>query len=145
LVKYTGDNSQVRMATSEAGLATAPVIANIQSIEWDVDPNIDAQPKGLGQGRGKEVTEGLIDITGSIARWYDKVPVVPSPGTTTFAEMVQAYQDGALTSLYFQVTDTDTGEVYTLKRVKGKYNTKRPVDGYKEETYDFVGEEVTKA
>jgi hypothetical protein len=144
MVKYTGDNSQIRMATTEGGLATAPVITNVQSVEWDVDPNIDAQPKGCGQGRGKDVTEGLIDVAGNITRWYDKVPVVPSPGTTTFAGMVQAYQTSAMTPLFVQVTDTDTGEVHVLKEVKGKYNTSRPVDGYKEETYDFVAAEVTE-
>ena len=144
MVKLSGYNSQVRIATTENGLATAPVITNIQSIEWDVEQNIDAQPKGLGQGRGKDVTEGLIDVTGNITRWYDTVAVVPSPGTTTFASMVEAYQGGALTPLYIQVTDTDTGEVYVLKKVKGKYNTSRPVEGYKEETYDFNAEEVTK-
>lgn len=133
------------MATTENGLATAPVIANIQSIEWDVDQNIDAQPKGLGQGRGKDVTEGLIDVTGNITKWYDNASVVPSPGTTTFAAMVEAYQTGDMTPLYVQAKDTDTGEIYTLKKVKGKYNTSRPVDGYKEETYDFFAEEVTKA
>lgn len=144
MVKYTGDNSQVRIATTEGGLASAPVIPNVQSIEWDVEQNIDGQPKGLGQGRLKDITEGLIDVTGSITRWYDTVAVVPSPGTTTFASMVGAYQTGALTEVYIQVKDTDTGEVYVLKKVKGRYNTSRPVDGYKEETYDFKAEEVTK-
>src|SRR3972149_11459340 len=141
MVKYTGDNCQVRIATTEGGLASAPIITNIQSIEWDVEQNIDAAPKGSGQGRLKDITEGLIDVSGSISRWYDTVAVVPSPGTTTFASMVEAYQTGALTALYIQVTDTDTSEIYTLKKVKGKYNATRPVDGYKEESYDFKAEE----
>ena len=144
MVKLSGYNSQVRIATSEGGLATAPVITNIQSIEWDIDQSIDEQSKGLGQGRWQDITEGLISVSGSIKRWYDTVQVVPSPGTTTFASMVEAYQGGALAELYIQATDTDTDEVFTLKRVKGKYNTSRPVDGYKEETYDFKAGEVTK-
>jgi hypothetical protein len=144
MVKLLGEKCEVRIATSEGDLATAPVISNIQSIEWDNEQNIDAQPKGLGQGRLKDVTEGLIDYTGNITKWYDNEPVVPSPGTTTFAQMVEAYQTGAMTALYIQAKDTDTGEVYLIKKAKGKYNTSRPVDGYKEETYDFKAEEVTR-
>jgi hypothetical protein len=144
MVKLLGEKCEVRIATTEGGLATAPVISNLQSIEWDKEQNIDAQPKGLGQGRLKDITEGLIDVTGSIARWYDNEPVVPSPGTTTFAQMVEAYQNGDMTPLYIQAKDTDTGEVYLIKKAKGKYSTSRPVDGYKEETYDFKAEDVTR-
>jgi hypothetical protein len=145
MTKYTGELCEVRMATTEADLANAPAITNIQSIEWDIEQNIDAQPKGLGQGRLKDVHEGLIDLTGNITRWYDKEPVVPSPGTTTFASMVGAYQSSALTPLYIQVQDNDTGEVHTLKKVRGKYNISKPIDGYQEETYDFSFEELAVA
>jgi hypothetical protein len=142
--KYRGENSEVRIATTEADLETAPVIPNVQSIEWDFEQNIDAQPKGLGQGRGKDVSEGHVDITGTIVKWYDTEPVVLSPGTTTFEEMVQGDEMGPLGFRYIKVIDTDTGEVHVLKKVKGKYHPSRPLDGYKEETYDFVAEEVTK-
>jgi hypothetical protein len=144
MVKYRGENSEVRIAATEGDLASAPIITNIQSIEWDFEQNIDAQPKGLGEGRGKDVSEEHVDITGNITKWYDTVPVVPSPGTTTFEDMVQGHEMGDLDFRYIKVTDTDTGEIHTLKKVKGKYNTSRPLDGYKEETYDFVAEEVTK-
>jgi hypothetical protein len=142
MTKYTGEQCEVRMATTEGGLTTAPAITNIQSIEWDIEQNIDAQPKGLGQGRLKDVHEGLIDLTGNISRWYDKVPVVPSPGTTTFASMVGAYISSALTPLYIQVQDNDTGEIHLLKLVRGKYHITKPIDGYQEETYDFSFEEL---
>jgi hypothetical protein len=140
--KYRGANTEVRIAATEADLETAPIIANMQSIEWDFDQNIDAKEKGMGEGRGMDVTEGHVAITGSIAKWYDTVPVVPSPGTTTFRTMVQGREMGALSWRYIQVTDLDTGEVHVLKKVKGKYNETRPLDGYKEETYDFKAEEV---
>jgi hypothetical protein len=143
MTKFTGEQAEVRMATAEADLATAPALTNIQSIEWDVEQNIDRKPKGCGQGRGKDVTEGLIDLTGKISRWYDKVPVVPSPGTTTFASMVGAYQTGSLTKLYIQVTDVETDEVHLLSRVKGKYSISKPIDGYQEEAYDFSFEDLT--
>ena len=143
MVKYRGENSEVRIAATEADLASAPIITNIQTIEWDFDQNIDAQPKGVGEGRGEDVSEGHVHITGNITKWYDTVPVVPSPGTTTFRSMVQGHEMGALSYRYIKVTDTDTGEIYVLKRVKGKYNTSRPLDDYKDETYDFVAEEVT--
>jgi len=142
MVKYRGENSEVRIAATEEALETAPIIPNIQSIEWDFDQNIDAQPKGLGEGRGEDVSEGHVHITGNITKWYDTVPVVPSPGTTTFRTMVQGREMGALSFRYIKVTDTDTGEVHVLKKVKGKYNESRPLDRYKEETYDFVAEEV---
>jgi hypothetical protein len=141
--KYTGEQVEVRMATAEADLPTAPAIANIQSIEWDVDQNIDRKPKGLGQGRGKDVKEGLIDLTGKISKWYDTVPVVASPGTTTFASMVGECQTGSLTPLYIQVTDNETGEIHLLSGVKGKYHPSKPIDGYQEETYDFSFEGLT--
>jgi hypothetical protein len=143
MTKYTGEQVEVRMATAEADLATAPAVANIQSIEWDVEQNIDRKAKGCGKGRKKDVTEGLIDLTGKISKWYDKEPVVPSPGTTTFARMVGAYQTGSLTPLYVQVTDVETGEVNLLSGVKGKYHPSKPIDGYQEETYDFSFEDLT--
>jgi hypothetical protein len=143
MTKYSGEQAEVRMAPAEADLATAPAIGNLQSIEWDVEQNIDRKPKGLGQGRGKDVKEGLIDLTGKISKWYDKEPVVASPGTTTFATMVGAYQTGSLTALYIQVTDAETGEVHLLSGVKGKYSISKPIDGYQEEAYDFSFEELT--
>jgi hypothetical protein len=145
MVKYRGENTEVRIAATEAELASAPIITNIQSIEWDFDQNIDAQPKGLGEGRGMDVSEGHAVITGNITRRYDTVPVVPSPATTTFEDMVQGHEMGDLDFRYIKVTDTDTGEIHILKKVKGKYDTSKPLDGYKEETYDFRVEEVTKA
>jgi hypothetical protein len=141
--KYRGENTEVRIAATEADLESAPVIPNIQKIEWDFEQNIDAKPKGLGQGRGEDVSEGIVHITGNITKWYDIVPVVPSPGTTTFKQMVQGNEMGAMDFRYIKVVDLDTGEIHVLKRVKGKYNTSRPLDGYKEETYDFIAEEET--
>lgn len=143
--KLYGDKCEVRIATTEAGLADAPVISQLQSIEWDVEQNVSAQPKGEGYGRAKEVTPGLIDLTGSMTRWYNKDSVVPSPGTTTFADMVQAYQTGDMTALYIQAHDIAAGETHTLKKAYGKYHVTKPIDGYSEESYDFSFEELTVA
>jgi hypothetical protein len=144
MAKLTGRNSEVRMATTEGALSSAPVVTNMQSIEWDEEPSIKADPKGMGFGRATEVSEGLLYYTGSMKKWYDKNPVVPSPGTTTFAEMVGAYQTGAMTKLYIQVNDLDTSEIHTLKSVLGKYHISKPIDAEQTESYDFKFEELTK-
>jgi hypothetical protein len=143
--KFTGQNSQVRMATTEEGLLTAPIITNVQSVEWDADPSIAADAKGMGFGRTTEVYEGLLYYTGSMERDHDAEPVVPSPGTTTFAQMVEAYQTSTMTKLYIEVTDLDTGEVHTLKKALGKYHITKPIDAKQSETYDFKFEELTHA
>jgi hypothetical protein len=142
--KITGQNSEVRMATTEGGLATAPVVTEVQSIEWDRDPDIGVLPKGLGMGRLQDVTEGLITYTGNITKWYNKDPVVPSPGTTTFAEMCEECETGSGTRLYIRVDDLDTAEVHTLKKILGKYHVTKPIDGPQEETFDFFFEELIK-
>jgi hypothetical protein len=145
MTKISGRNCEVRIATTEGGLATASVLTNMESIEWDADPSIKAEPKGMGFGRATEVRDGLLYYKGTIKKWYDTNPVVASPGTTTFAEMVGETQTGAMTKLYIQANDLDTGEVHTLKKVLGKYHPVKPVDAPQTETYDFLFEELTKA
>ena len=140
MVKYKGKDAEVRMATSEGGLASAPALANVESIEWNEEPNVDAAPVGLGS-RLKDVGEGLIDYTGSMSRWHDKVAVA---GSSDFATAVGAYQQGSMTPLYVQVKNKITAEVVVLKKCLGSYS--RPVDspeGYWMETWDFKFEDIS--
>ena len=137
--KSLGTDVEVRIATSEAGLASAAPIPYVSSIEWEPEQNVESTPKGLGS-RLQEVKEGLIEYTGSLERDYDATKVF---GTDTFAALVGAQTTGALTPLYIEVYYKITGEKVVLKKVKGKYNRGVPdVDGYVRETYDFAFEEI---
>jgi hypothetical protein len=140
MVKYKGKDTEVRMATTEGGLASASALTNVESVEWNEEPNIDAAPVGLGS-RLKDVSEGLIDYTGSISRWHDKVAAA---GSSDFATAVGAYQQGSMTPLYVQVKNKITGELVVLKKCLGAYS--RPVDspeGYWMEAWDFKFEDIS--
>ncbi len=145
MTKYTGRNCEVRIADTEGGLASAPVITNMQSIEWKPDHSITAEPKGLGFGRATEVSEGPLYFKGTIKKWFDTNPVVASPGTTTFAEIWGETQTGSLTKLYISVTDLDTNEVHILKKAIGNVEPVKPVDAKATENCSFWFEELTKS
>jgi hypothetical protein len=140
VTKLRGKDVEVRIATTENGLDSAEALTNVESIEWNPDQNVDRAPAGLGS-RLKEVSEGLIDYTGSMSRWHDKTAVA---GSTDFATAVGAYQQGALTPLYVEVYNKVTGEKVRLKKCKGTYS--RPVDspeGYVMEAWDFSFEDIS--
>jgi len=142
MVKTKGTEVDVKIATSEQGLANAPVIPYISSVAYDDEQTVELTPKGLGS-RLQEAKEGLIAYTGSIERDYDVTAV---SGTDTFAKTVGSGTTGALTPLYIEVHYKLTGEKVILKKVKGKYNRGVPdVDGIVAETYDFVFEEIAYA
>lgn len=136
--KYRGSEVEVRIATSEEGLGSAPAIPYVSSIEFSVEQNVESVPKGLGS-RGKEVYEGLIAITGSIEREYDETAV---SGSDTFDEVVGAFTTGSLTPLYIQIKNKATGRTVTIKKAKGQYSESVDVDGYVTQTYDFEAEEI---
>jgi hypothetical protein len=138
--KFRGHEVEVRIATSEEGLATAPAIPYISSVEWEVDQGIESTPKGIGH-RTQEVHEGLIEITGSIERDYDETAVA---GSDTFAQAVGAYETGQLTPLYIEIKNKTTGSKDVIKRARGTYSRSVDVDGYVTETWDFTAEEVAR-
>jgi len=140
MTKYRGKDVEVRIATTEGGLATANALTNVESVEWNPEQNVDRVPVGLGS-RLKEVSEGLIDYTGSISRWHDKTAVA---GSADFATAVGAYQQSSLTVLYVQVYNKVTGEKVVLKKCMGSYT--RPVNspsGYMMESWDFSFEDIS--
>lgn len=130
---------EVRIATSEEGLGTAPAIPYVTSVEFSVDQNVESTPKGLGF-RMQEVHEGLISITGSIERYYDETAV---SGSDTFDQLVGAYGTGSMTPLYIQIKNKTTNRAVIIKKAKGTYSESVDVDGYVTQTYDFEAEEIT--
>jgi len=139
--KYKGHEVEVRIATTEAGLGSAPAIPYVSSVEWTPEQNVESTPKGLGS-RLQEVKEGLIEYTGSLARDYDETAV---SGTDIFAVAVGAYVTGAMTPLYMEIKLLTTGKKDILKKLKGVYTKSVDVDGYVTESYDFSFEEVATA
>jgi len=140
MVKHRGKDIEVRIATTEGGLATASALTNVESAEWTTEQNVDRAPVGLGS-RLKELSEGLIDYTGSISRWHDKTAVA---GSADFATAVGAYQQGSLTPLYVEIYNKVTGEKVVLKKCKGAYP--RPIDspeGYVMESWNFSFEGIS--
>lgn len=139
--KYRGSEVEVRIATSEEGLQTAPAIPYVTSVEFSVEQNVESTPKGLGY-RTQEVREGLISITGSIEREYDETAV---SGNDTFDKAVGAFESGSLTPLYIQIKNKTTNRTVTIKRARGEYSESVDVDGYVTQTYDFEAEEIATA
>jgi len=142
MVKYRGQDVEVRIATSESGLDSASALTNVESVEWTPEQNVELAPVGIGS-RLQETTEGLIEYTGSLSRWFDATAVA---GASDFATAVGAYQQGALTPLYVEVKNKLTGEKVRFKKCKGTYT--RPLDspeGYIMESWDFSFEDVSKS
>jgi len=140
MVKYRGKDIEVRIATTEGGLATATALTNAESAEWNPEQNVDWPPVGLGS-RLSEGSEGVIKYTGSLSRWHDKTAVA---GSADFATAVGAYQQGSLTPLYVEIYNKVTGEKVVLKKCRGSYS--RPVDspeGYVMESWDFGFEDIS--
>jgi hypothetical protein len=137
--KYKGKEVEVRIASSEAGLDSAPAIPYVTSIRWDVDKGIASVPKGLGSNLS-EVYDGVIKYSGRLVREFDETAV---SGSDIFATVVGAFSTTTPT-LYIQIKNVTSGRKETLKKVKGKYSQDvGDVDGFITETYDFEFEEVS--
>jgi hypothetical protein len=144
-----GKEVEVRIGTA-AGVYCIAKMDNVESIEWNKDPNIDSTPAGLGSNLMVN-KQRIAKFTGSLSRWYNEDDVCCGDtghegtcgDTGTFAAVVGAYETGELTLLYVQVTNLTTGEVVELQRCIGKYS--QPIsspEGYIMETWDFNFEDI---
>jgi len=64
-----GWEGEIRIATSEGGLATAPAVAHVQSGSVDFANNVEAAYQ-LGSRDPQALKEGLIEITMSLEKRY---------------------------------------------------------------------------
>ena len=71
MTKYLGKDYELRIATTEGGLATAPALSRWESIKTKTGQGRKKSPIGLGS-RLQEVSVGLLDYSGSASGWYDE-------------------------------------------------------------------------
>ena len=136
MVKYDGDEVEVRIGTTSQNVSTAPALTNLESISYKADQGVVEVAVGIGS-RATEVHEKLVKYTGTITRWHDEVAVV-SGGTGTLESNVGAFTTSALTPLYVEVKNKTTSKKDTLAGCIGLYSKdlKSP-DGFLMETWDF--------
>ena len=141
MTRYSGPQYEVRIATTESGLATASPIPYAPVVEWRNNRAIRNYWKGLGYWTS-EPHAGPMDLTGQIRREYDETKVFG--GTSTLSAGIGVFTVGDLPEFYVQVKNTVTGTITTLKKCKGQYTRSHP-EGFCQETIDFWFEEVTEA
>ena len=136
MVKYDGDEVEVRIGISAVAAAAATPLTNLESISYKVDQGVTEVATGIGF-RTTEVHEKLIKCTGTVTRWHDEVAVV-SGGTGTLESNVGAFTTVALTPLFVEVKNKTSGRKTLLTGCIGLYSKdlKSP-DGFLMETWDF--------
>ncbi len=141
MVKYTGDEVEVRIAATQAGLTSATPLTNVSGVEWKVAQGMAVLPVGLGS-RLTEAQEKLITYSGVIDRWHDETAVA---GFSNFRNAVQAFATGIPTYLFVEVKNKTTGKKVQLSNCKGNYTaSKLTADGFMMEAWDFFFETITE-
>ena len=142
MVKYQAQNFELRLATTEDGLDTAPALANWESIEWTPNQGRKKAPVGIGS-RLQEAYEGLLDYSGSCSGWNDEAP---AGGSGDILTALGAFQQAALTRLYLEIKNKVTGSKIRLKKIIGDVTPSIPSpDGFSMWSYDFDFEDVSKS
>jgi hypothetical protein len=139
--KYTADKFELRVATTENGLDTAPALSNWNMIKWKVSQDLKKVPVGINS-RLKEVYETLIDYSGSADGWNDETAVA---GSADILTALGAFQQAALTPLYIEIKNKSTSSKIRLKKVKGDVAPSiGSPDGFSMWAYDFHFEDISK-
>jgi len=133
--RWVGKDVAIYLSTTLEGLDTAPQLSNVESFEWDHDPNFEEEPEGFGYD-GTVISEKRASLTASVSRWYnsDNQICCGSTGHTgtcgstgTFAAVVGAFHvNKNKTPLYLKAYNKQTTEQVILIGCKGKYS--RPTD-----------------
>jgi hypothetical protein len=140
--KFTADEYELRAATTENGLDTAPALSHWQSIEYSVGQGRKKAPVGIGS-RLQEVHETLIDYSGSVTGWSVEGTVAGSADELT---AFGAFQQAALTALYLEIKNKTTSAKYRLKKCKGDVSfTIDSPEGFAMWTWDFDFEDISKS
>ena len=71
MTKYTADEYELRVATTELGLATAPALSGWDKVEPKVKQGRKKRPVGIGS-RLQEVHETLLDYSGTVSGDYQE-------------------------------------------------------------------------
>jgi hypothetical protein len=141
MVKYLGKDYEMRLATTESGLATAPALSRWESIKAKVGQGRKKSGVGLGS-RLTEVTVGLLDYSGSASGWYDETAAGGSADILTAFGM---FEQADVTPLYVQLKNKKTGSLITLKRCTGDpAMTIDSPEGFVMWSWDFGFEDISK-
>jgi hypothetical protein len=139
--KYRGKDYEMRLATTEGGLSTAPALSRWESINIKPLQGRKKSPLGLGS-RLQEVDVGLLDYSGSASGWYDETAAGGSADILTAFGM---FEQADLTPLYLQLKNKKTGTVITLKKCTGDAPLNIPSpEGYAMWSWDFDFEDISK-
>jgi len=136
---YDGNEWEVRIAATQGGLSTATKLSYVTSWSYDRDPGIEQVPKGMGQGRDKEVHETLTEITGSLEKTYDDSSII---GTTSPFRTIALMSDVAW---WLEFKNKITSKKVQFSGVHGHYTHEHAEDDFGTETWDWAAESVTEA
>jgi hypothetical protein len=139
--KYTAREYDLRMATSEADLATAPVLDHWEKVEISTKQGRKKVPVGI-HSRLQEIHETLLDYSGSCSGWYSKTAVAGSSDILTAFGM---FEQAELTPLYLSLTNRTENEVIVVKKIKAdpKFTIDSP-EGFAMWSVDFEFEDISK-
>jgi len=142
MAKYLGKDYELRIATSEGGLNTAPALSRWESIKTKIGQGRKRSPIGIGS-RLQEVTVGLLDYSGSASGWYDETAAGGSGDILTAFGM---FEQSDVTPLYVQLKNKKTGSLITLKKCTGDAAlTIGSPEGFAMWNWDFDFEDISKA
>jgi len=139
--KYTAQEYDLRMAATEEGLATAPVLDHWEKIEIAVKHGRKKVPVGI-HSRLQEVHETLIDYSGSCSGWYSKTAVA---GFSDILTAFGMFEQAELTPLYMSLTNRTESEVIVVKKIKADptFTIDSP-EGFVMWSVDFDFEDISK-
>ena len=142
MTKYTADECELRAATTELGLATAPALSGWEKVDVKVKQGRKKSPVGIGS-RLQEVHETLIDYSGSISGWYQEAALAGSGDELTAFGM---FQTGDLTPLYIELKNKTTSSKIHLCKCKGDpaFSIASP-EGFSTWAWDFDFESINKS
>jgi len=142
MVKYSAREYELRAATSEEGLDTAPALSGWESIEINVSHGRQKVPVGIGS-RLQEVYETLLDYSGSVSGWYQESTLAGSSDELTAFGM---FQQGSLAPLYIELKNKTTNSKIRLLKCKGDPAlTIDSPEGFSMWSWDFDFEDISKS
>jgi len=133
---YDGNEWEVRIAATQAGLATATKIPFVKSWSYARSAGIVQVPKGMGYGRGKEVHETLREYTGSLEKTYDDSGIV---GNSPFGEIACMEDVG----WWLEFKNSIANKKFQFGGVHGDYEHPHAEDDFGTETWDWSAESMT--
>jgi hypothetical protein len=141
MAKYLGKDYEMRLATTEASLTSAPALSRWESFKTKIGQGRKKSPVGLGS-RLQEVTVSLLDYSGSASGWYDETAAGGSADVLTAFGM---FEQSDVTPLYVQLKNKKTGSLITLKKCTGDatLNVDSP-EGFAMWSWDFDFEDISK-